>query len=125
MPVANHAAKRAAQFVRAMPMLIAIAVAGCATMTPPQPWEKGDLARPEMQFDPDPLDTRITQHIYTSKEAATGGYGAGGGGLATAAGRRQRGPRRARWFLLGQRPSRAASRSIRPRWHRCGRPGAV
>jgi len=79
-PVANHAAKRAAQFVRAMPMLIAIAVAGCATMTPPQPWEKGDLARPEMQFDPDPLDTRITQHIYTSKEAATGGYGAGGGG---------------------------------------------
>jgi len=33
-----------------------------------------------MQFDPDPLDTRTTQHIYTSKEAATGGYGAGGGG---------------------------------------------
>ena len=49
-------------------------------MSPPQPWEKGTLARPEMQFDPDPLDTKITQHIYTSKEAATGGYGAGGGG---------------------------------------------
>ncbi len=47
---------------------------------PPQPWEKGNLARPEMQFDSDPLDTKITQHIYTSKEAATGGYGAGGGG---------------------------------------------
>jgi hypothetical protein len=53
---------------------------GCATLAPPQPWEKGTLARPEMQFDPDPLDTRITQHIYASKEAATGGYGAGGGG---------------------------------------------
>jgi len=80
-PGANDAAKRAAHVVaRAMPMLIAIVVAGCATMTPPQPWEKGDLARPEMQFDPDALDTRITQHIYTSKEAATGGYGAGGGG---------------------------------------------
>lgn len=49
-------------------------------MAPPQPWERGDLARREMQFDPDPLDRRITQHIYTSKEAATGGYGAGGGG---------------------------------------------
>jgi hypothetical protein len=49
-------------------------------MAPPQPWEKGTLARPEMQFDADPLDTKITQHIYTSKEAATGGYGAGGGG---------------------------------------------
>jgi hypothetical protein len=61
-------------------VLLAVAVTGCATMAPPQPWEKGTLARPEMQFDPDPLDTKITQHIYTSKEAATGGYGAGGGG---------------------------------------------
>lgn len=61
-------------------LLLAATVSGCATMAPPQPWEKGALARPDMQFDPDPLDTRITQHIYMSKEAATGGYGAGGGG---------------------------------------------
>jgi hypothetical protein len=61
-------------------VLLTAALAGCATMTPPQPWERGTLARPEMQIDPDPLDTRITQHIYASKEAATGGYGAGGGG---------------------------------------------
>ena len=61
-------------------ILLAAAVTGCATMAPPQPWEKGTLARPEMQLDPDPLDTKITQHIYTSKENATGGYGAGGGG---------------------------------------------
>ena len=66
--------------VRAAAILLAMALAGCATMSPPQPWEKGTLARPEMQFDPDPLDTKITQHIYTSKEVATGGYGAGGGG---------------------------------------------
>ena len=65
---------------RAAAVLLAMALAGCATMSPPQPWERGTLARPEMQFDPDPLDTKITQHIYTSKEAATGGYGAGGGG---------------------------------------------
>jgi hypothetical protein len=56
------------------------ALAGCATVTPPRPWEKGTLARPEMQFDADPLDTKISQHIYTSKEAAAGGYGVGGGG---------------------------------------------
>jgi hypothetical protein len=61
-------------------ILVAVASGGCATMAPPQPWERGTLARPEMQFDPDPLDTKITQHIYASKEAATGGYGAGGGG---------------------------------------------
>jgi hypothetical protein len=60
--------------------LVATALSGCATVAPPQPWEKGTLARPDMQFDPDPLDAKITQHIYASKEAATGGYGAGGGG---------------------------------------------
>ena len=81
MPRVNGAAERASRFsLRASALVLALALAGCATMAPPQPWEKGNLARPEMQFDPDPLDTKITQHIYTSKEAATGGYGAGGGG---------------------------------------------
>ena len=81
MPRVNGAAERASRFsLRASAFVLALALAGCATMAPPQPWEKGNLARPEMQFDPDPLDTKITQHIYTSKEAATGGYGAGGGG---------------------------------------------
>ena len=53
---------------------------GCATLQPPQPWEKDRLARPEMQFDADSLDAKLTQHIYDSKEAATGGNGVGGGG---------------------------------------------
>ncbi len=52
---------------------------GCA-MSPPQPWEKGDLARPEMTMAADPLDQRFVQHIYASKENASGGYGVGGGG---------------------------------------------
>ena len=65
----------------ALALSCVLAVApGCASMAPPQPWEKGQLARPEMQFDPDPLAARIQQHIYASKEAATGGYGVGGGG---------------------------------------------
>ena len=74
----RHAKRRLCAGVAGI--LLAMTAAGCATMAPPQPWEKGTLARPEMQFDPDPLDTKITQHIYSSKEAATGGYGAGGGG---------------------------------------------
>jgi len=61
-------------------LALAVALGGCATLQPPQPWEKGDLARPSMQIDPDPLQTTLEQHIYTSKEAATGGYGVGGGG---------------------------------------------
>ena len=63
-----------------LPIVLCLVLAGCATVKPPQPWERGTLARPEMRFDADPLDERITQHIYTSKEAATGGYGVGGGG---------------------------------------------
>ncbi|MFO1303102.1 MAG: DUF4266 domain-containing protein [Burkholderiales bacterium] len=61
-------------------LVLALAAAGCASMEPPKPWEKGNLARPEMQFDYDRLEAKTLQHIYTSKEAATGGYGVGGGG---------------------------------------------
>jgi hypothetical protein len=53
------------------------ALAGCAQV---QPWEKGTLARPEMTFESDPLQARFEQHIYFSKENASGGYGVGGGG---------------------------------------------
>lgn len=58
----------------------ALALAGCASFAPPQPWEKQDLARPSMQFDADALDARNVQHIYFSREGAAGGYGVGGGG---------------------------------------------
>jgi hypothetical protein len=61
-------------------VLLAAALSACAGFAPPQPWEKGNLAKPEMQFDFDRLDVKTQQHIYTSKEAATGGYGVGGGG---------------------------------------------
>jgi hypothetical protein len=57
-----------------------LALGGCAGFAPPKPWEKGDLARPSMQFDADVLAAKTTQHIYTSKEGANGGYGVGGGG---------------------------------------------
>lgn len=54
------------------------ALAGCAV--PVQPWQKGDLARPEMGFEPDRLDAAFAEHVYTSKEASSGGAGVGGGG---------------------------------------------
>ena len=59
---------------------IVATLAGCATFDPPKPWEKGELAKPAMQFDADPLEAKANQHIYTSKEGAGGGYGVGGGG---------------------------------------------
>jgi hypothetical protein len=57
-----------------------VLLCGCASMQPPKPWEKGQLAKPAMQFDADPIDARLADHIYTSKEAGSGGYGVGGGG---------------------------------------------
>jgi hypothetical protein len=63
----------------AVPLAL-LAFAGCATFDPPKPWEKGELAKREMRFDADSPDAKATQHIYTSKEGAGGGYGVGGGG---------------------------------------------
>ncbi|MEI6691681.1 MAG: DUF4266 domain-containing protein [Chlorobium sp.] len=55
-------------------------LSGCAIGTTVQPWEKQTLARPEMTFEGDKLDNAYTEHIYSSKEAASGGAGVGGGG---------------------------------------------
>jgi hypothetical protein len=57
-----------------------VVVSGCESMPKVQPWQKGNLAKPEMAFDTDTLETRFADHTYFSKEAASGGYSAGGGG---------------------------------------------
>lgn len=56
---------------------LGLVAAGCANV---KAYERGYLARQDMQFDADPVDARFKQHIYGSKEAARGGYGVGGGG---------------------------------------------
>jgi hypothetical protein len=58
-------------------LVVSVALMGCETV---QPWQKGNLAKPEMVFDPDPLQIRFEEHTYFSKEGASGGLGAGGGG---------------------------------------------
>ena len=64
-----------------LPLALVVAgLSGCSALTPPQPWEKGNLAKPEMTMGGNPLEQRYQQHIYTSKEAASGGYSVGGGG---------------------------------------------
>lgn len=63
-----------------MTMALLTLISGCASIEPVQPWDKGILARPEMTFETDRLDAAFTEHIYFSKEAASGGAGVGGGG---------------------------------------------
>lgn len=67
---------------KTMPLWAAsvVALAGCSSMRAPEAWEKSSLAKPEMTMGGDALSERFRQHIYTSKENASGGYGVGGGG---------------------------------------------
>ena len=58
-------------------LLLAVSVAGCANVSPAQ---RGVLAKPEMQFDPDPAHVRVVDQVYAAREAASGGRVTGGGG---------------------------------------------
>ena len=50
---------------------------GCATVAP---WERAILATPQMQSEPHPQHRASRDHVYRSREGATGGGGSGGGG---------------------------------------------
>lgn len=58
-------------------VLAACLLCACETV---QPWERGVLARPEMQWQPDPMEISFQAQINSSKEATSGGMGAAGGG---------------------------------------------
>jgi hypothetical protein len=45
-----------------------------------RPWERGPLADAAMDPDRDPLGSALTEHVYFSREAASGGRGVGGSG---------------------------------------------
>jgi hypothetical protein len=51
--------------------------AGCETV---KPWQRGTLADPIMQADPDPIGSGQIEHVYFSREEASGGRTVGGGG---------------------------------------------
>lgn len=58
-------------------ILAVLALSACETV---QPWERGYLAKEEMQWQDDSVEGRLQNHIYFSKEASSGGTGATGGG---------------------------------------------
>ncbi len=60
--------------------LALLALQCCSVVQTVEPWQKCNLAKPEMTFDDDPLERGYREHIYTSKEASAGGSGVGGGG---------------------------------------------
>lgn len=59
---------------------VGLILSGCATPEPVKPWQKGNLARPDMALDADALESKMAEHVYVSKESHFGGNGVGGGG---------------------------------------------
>lgn len=71
--------KRERSAIAAATLLLSMLASGC-TLQPVQAWERGDLARPEMAFEPDPMLSSYRRHVEFSKEAASGGPALAGGG---------------------------------------------
>jgi hypothetical protein len=62
-------------------IVLALALGTCAcSALGVKPWQREILARPEMALNAAPVDAAIDDHIYFSKEAASGGRSFGGGG---------------------------------------------
>ncbi len=59
-------------------IMLSSLLAGCAVDV--KPWQRGQLAEQKMQLIADPTEQFFDEHIYFSKEAASGGKGVGGGG---------------------------------------------
>lgn len=81
---------RLGRLIRLRPMRLVLActlgtgiltgLSGCAGTPTVQAWQKGFLARPDMAMEGNALEAKFADHIYFSKEAASGGAGVAGGG---------------------------------------------
>ena len=61
----------------AVTSILLMGLAACASV---EPWERGNLAKPEMQLEPHPAQRALRDHVYGSREAAASGASAAGGG---------------------------------------------
>jgi hypothetical protein len=60
--------------------LVAAMACGATACESVQPWERGDLAKPQMAIDPNPTNSMLRAHTFASREAAQGGNAGVGGG---------------------------------------------
>ncbi|MCB4791530.1 MAG: DUF4266 domain-containing protein [Elusimicrobia bacterium] len=58
-------------------IFLALFFSGCSSVSP---WQKGLLADPAMQFITENEGNTYEQHMLSSREASSGGYGGAGGG---------------------------------------------
>ena len=65
---------------KAIPVFFICLILGACSQLGIQPWERGIRAQEDMQLVSDPIESRLADHIYFSKEASSGGSSFGGGG---------------------------------------------
>jgi hypothetical protein len=76
---------KANQFLKSVmnSKILLVMLAAGATLpacAPVDPWQRGNLAKPQMALDPYPMLNEMRGHNYSSREAgASGGSGSGGG----------------------------------------------
>ena len=58
-------------------IIVPLMLAGCETV---KPWQREALADPIMQPGRNPISAAQLEHVYFSREAASGGATVGGGG---------------------------------------------
>lgn len=63
--------------VVAAALCLIVALAGCA---PVAPWQRGNLAKPQMAPEPHPAQRAMQDHVYGSREAGAAGASGQGGG---------------------------------------------
>jgi len=65
------------KFILLVLTLNTLILCGCTTV---KPWERDILADYTMRSDRDPLENMLVEHMWFSREAASGGMSIGGGG---------------------------------------------
>ena len=66
---------------RLSPVAFALALSACGNIEPwVKPYERQQLADPIMSFDPNPVSTAYTHHVFEAREGARGALGSAGGG---------------------------------------------
>ena len=58
-------------------MMLGLFAQDCSEVAP---WERGNLAKPDMALNPNPNLNHMRDHIFTSREASQGGRATSGGG---------------------------------------------
>jgi len=60
----------------AFAVLVSLMLSACNVA----PWERGNLAKPEMAINPNVQHAAFREHVFESKEASSGGIIGSGGG---------------------------------------------